>query len=260
MKPRVLVTNDDGIHSAGLRELVRHLAVDNDVLVVAPEGQQSAVGHSITLHKPLRLERVDLDLGDLPVEAYTTNGTPADCIVLGCLEDLGKPDIVVSGINLGHNLGEEIFYSGTVSAAMEGVIQRKPAFSISVTAYREPIWTPAARFAANLARYLLENAIPSGSFLNVNVPNRPAGELLPPKVTRLGRRCYINQLEKRTDPRGRAYYWFAGHPCELDSGPDTDIGAVHAGHISVTPVHMDATDHELLARLRNEEARFAFDS
>lgn len=258
MKPRVLVTNDDGINSPGLHELVRHLAVDHDVLVVAPERQQSAVGHSITLHKPLRLDPAHL--GDLSVEAYKTNGTPADCVVLGCLEDLGKPDLVVSGINLGHNLGEEIFYSGTVAAAMEGVIQGKPAFAISVTAYRDPLWEPAARFAANLARYMLEQGMPSGSFLNVNIPNLPAGEIGAPRVTRLGRRCYINQLEKRTDPRGKVYYWFAGHPCELDSGPETDIGAIQAGHISVTPVHMDATDHDLLARLRTEEDRFAFDS
>ena len=257
MKPRVLVTNDDGINSPGLHEIVRQLSVENDVLVVAPERQQSAVGHSITLHKPLRLDRARL--GDLAVEAYKTNGTPADCVVLGCLEDFGKPDLVVSGINLGHNLGEEIFYSGTVAAAMEGVIQGKPALSISVTAYSDPHWEPAARFATNLARYMLESGIPSGSFLNVNVPNLPAGEIGSPRVTRLGRRCYINQLEKRTDPRGKVYYWFAGHPCELDSGPETDIGAIHAGHISVTPVHMDATDHDLLAKLRTEEDLFAFD-
>jgi 5'-nucleotidase len=258
MKPRVLVTNDDGIYAPGLRELLRLLAIDYDVLVIAPDRQQSAVGHSITLHKPLRLEPVDL--ADLPVEAYSTNGTPADCVVLGNLEDLGKPALVISGINLGHNLGEEIFYSGTVSAAMEGAIQGKPAFSISVTAFRQPIWDPAARFALNLARFMLEEDMPGGSFLNVNVPNLPPEELRPPIVTRLGRRCYLNQLDKRTDPRGKAYYWFAGEPCELDSGPDTDIGAVSAGHISVTPVHLDVTDHALLQRLRSREDRFAFPS
>lgn len=258
MKPRVLVTNDDGLRSRGLREVVSHLAGEWDVLVVAPEGQQSAVGHSITLHKPLRFERADF--GEPAVETYVTNGTPADCVVFGCLDDFGKIELVVSGINLGHNLGEEIFYSGTVSAAMEGVIQRRRAFAISVDANRDPIWEPAARFAANLARFLLHHDLPGSSFLNVNVPNRPAEEILAPRITRLGRHCYINQLERRTDPRGRAYYWFAGHPRELDSGADTDIGAVASGHISITPVRMDATDHDLLARLREEEERFAFDS
>ena len=256
VKPRILVTNDDGVHSAGLRAAVEALHGDFDVLVVAPERQQSAVGHSITLHKPLRMEPVSI--GGLPVEAYQTNGTPADCVVLASLLDPPAPCLVVSGINAGANLGEEIFYSGTVSAAMEAAIQGLPAFAISVTAVEQPIFGPAAAYVAKLAHLLLSVPLPSGSFLNVNVPSVPADRLGQPQLTRLGRRCYANQLEKRTDPRGRDYYWFSGEPSEADSAPDTDVGAVRAGHISVTPIHIDITDYALLERLSAEVDRFGF--
>lgn len=257
VKPRILVTNDDGVHSAGLRAAVEALHADFDVLVVAPERQQSAVGHSITLHKPLRMDPVNI--GGLPVEAYQTNGTPADCVVLASLLDSPAPCLVVSGINAGANMGEEIFYSGTVSAAMEAAIQGLPAFAISVAAAEQPAFGPAAAYVAKLARLLLEISLPSGSFLNVNVPNLPAQQLGEARITRLGRRCYANQLEKRTDPRGRDYYWFSGEPSEADSAPDTDIGAVRAGHISITPIHIDITDYALLERLSAEADRFSFD-
>ncbi|MCX7599042.1 MAG: 5'/3'-nucleotidase SurE [Armatimonadetes bacterium] len=256
MKPRILVTNDDGVHSPGLRAAVEALYADFDVLVVAPERQQSAVGHSITLHKPLRMEPVSV--GGLPVRAFQTNGTPADCVVLASLVDPPAPQLVVSGINVGANLGEEIFYSGTVSAAMEAAIQGLPAFAVSVAGTEQVFFEPAAAYVARLARLLLEVSLPSGSFLNVNVPNLPAGELREARLTRLGRRCYANQLEKRTDPRGRDYYWFSGEPCEADSTPDTDIGAVHAGFISITPIHIDITDYALLERLSAEAHRFSF--
>lgn len=254
MKPRILVTNDDGVHSAGLRAAVEALHADFDVLVVAPDRQQSAVGHSITLHKPLRMDPVNI--GGLPVEAYQTNGTPADCVVLASLLDPPAPCLVVSGINAGANLGEEIFYSGTVSAAMEAAIQGLPAFAISVTAVGQPNFEAAAAYAVKLARLVLSIGLPPGSFLNVNVPDVPDDQLREAKLTRLGRRCYANQLEKRTDPRGRDYYWFSGEPSEADSAPDTDIGAVRANHISITPIHIDITDYALLERLTAEADRF----
>lgn len=255
MAARILVTNDDGIHSAGLRTLVEHLCEDFEVLVVAPEREQSAVGHSITLHKPLRMQPASI--AGLPVKAFQTNGTPADCIVLGMLADLGGADLVVSGINAGANLGEEIFYSGTVSAAAEAAIQGLPAFAISVADREQPNFAPAGEFARHLAHVVLDIGLPAGSLLNVNVPNLPADEIRQAKVTRLGKRSYANKLEQRTDPWGRPYYWFSGQPEEVDSGSGTDIGAIADGHISITPVHIDITDYSLLEKLQAQEERLA---
>jgi 5'-nucleotidase len=255
MKRRILVTNDDGIHSAGLRTLVKHLCRDFELLVVAPEREQSAAGHSITLHKPLRMQPASV--GRLPVKAFQTNGTPADCVVLGVLLDELPVDLVISGINAGANLGEELFYSGTVSAAVEGAIQGLPAFAVSVAARDRPMLEPAAKFALHLAHVVLEMGLPEGSLLNVNVPNLPADQLGPAVVTRLGRRNYANQIEQRTDPWGRPYFWFSGEPAELDSGPGTDIAAVREGKISVTPIHTDLTDYSLVEKLRAEEERLS---
>ena len=234
---RILITNDDGIHAPALLELSRALAPLGEITVIAPERQQSAAGHGITLHKPLRMTPVQLDA---PVaEAFATNGTPADCTVLAAADGRPAPDLVVAGINAGANLGEEVLYSGTASAAMEGALQGIRSFAISVTAYEDCLFAPAAQFAAQFARRLVEFAPPADTFLNVNVPNLCGDELGAPVLTRLGRRRYVNSLERREDPRGRAYYWFSGEPLECDCAEDTDIGAVQAGRISVTPVHFD---------------------
>ena len=245
---RILVTNDDGINAPGLVALARSLATVGEVVVVAPERQQSAGGHAITLHKPLRLEPVTFPVAE--AEAYATNGTPADCIILGCLGLEQRPDLVVAGINAGANLGEEVLYSGTVSAAMEAAINGIPAFAISVIAYQDCIFQPAAAFAARLAKQLQDLRLPQDGFLNVNVPNCPAAEIAGVEVTRLGRRSYLNQLEKRVDPRGRAYYWFSGEAEEADAGEGTDIGAIAASFISVTPIHFDLTSYESMDALQ----------
>lgn len=234
---RILVTNDDGIYAPGLLELARALAPLGEVVVIAPEGQRSAAGHGITLHKPLRMSPVTLDA---PVaEAWATNGTPADCTILAAADDRPVPDLVVAGINAGANLGEEVLYSGTVSAAMEAALQGIKAFAISVTEYENCIFGPAARFAARLARRMAAEALPPDTFLNVNVPNLCAEELGPAVLTRLGRREYVNSLDRRVDPRGRSYYWFSGEPRECDCEEGTDIGAIQRGRISITPVHFD---------------------
>jgi 5'-nucleotidase len=234
---RILLTNDDGIHAPGLLALARALGPLGRVMVIAPERQQSAAGHGITLHKPLRMSPVTLDA---PVEeAFSTNGTPADCTILATADDRPVPDLVVAGINAGANLGEEVLYSGTASAAMEGALQGIQAFAISVTAREQCIFEHAARFAVSLAQRMGEIPLPEDTFLNVNVPNLCGADLGPPLLTRLGRRRYINSLERREDPTGRSYYWFSGEPIESDSGEGTDIGAVAAGRISVTPVHFD---------------------
>lgn len=234
---RILVTNDDGIYAPGLLELARALAPLGEVVVIAPERQQSAAGHGITLHKPLRMTAVRLDA---PVaEAFATNGTPADCTILATADERPAPDLVVAGINGGANLGEEVLYSGTVSAAMEGALQGIKSFAISVAAYENCIFGPAAEFAANLARRLADGDLPPDTFLNINVPNVCAEDLGPAVLTRLGRRDYINSLDRRVDPRGRSYYWFSGEPRECDCDEGTDIGAIQSGRISVTPVHFD---------------------
>ncbi|MFO8082024.1 MAG: 5'/3'-nucleotidase SurE [Armatimonadota bacterium] len=234
---KILVTNDDGVHAPGLLALARALAPLGEVIVIAPERQQSAAGHGITLHKPLRMTPVDLDA---PVaEAFATNGTPADCTILAAADDRPRPDLVVAGINAGANLGEEVLYSGTASAAMEGALQGITSFAVSVTSYENCIFEPAAEYAARLARRMLERDLPPDTFLNVNVPNVCAEELGPGVLTRLGRRDYINSLDHRVDPRGRSYYWFSGEPSECDCEEGTDIGAIQAGRVSVTPVHFD---------------------
>jgi len=207
---RILITNDDGIHAPGLLALARALAPLGEVTVIAPERQQSAAGHGITLHKPLRMTPVEIDA---PVtEAFATNGTPADCTILAAADDRAKPDLVVAGINSGANLGEEVLYSGTASAALEGALQGIKSFAVSVTAYESCIFGPAADFAAKLARSLAKHDLPADTFLNVNVPNVCGEDLGPPLLTRLGRREYVNSLERRVDPRGRSYYWFSGEP------------------------------------------------
>ena len=235
----ILVTNDDGIYAEGLRKLVQALGAVAEVVVIAPERQQSGTGHAITLHQPLRLHEVELEGARL---ALASNGTPADCVILGTLGEFPTPNVVVAGINAGANLGEEVLYSGTVSAAMEGVLQGLPGVAVSVCAYTEVLYEGAAAFAARLVAAMLDDSpLPPDTFFNVNLPNVRPEELKPPRLTRLGRRKYSNMLNKRVDPRGRPYYWFSGSPLEADSGQGTDIQAVIEGHISVTPVHFDLT-------------------
>ncbi len=238
---RILVTNDDGIAAPGLIAVARSLQHLGDITVIAPETQQSAAGHAITLHKPLRLDRLDLDSG---ITAYSSNGTPADCIILGVLGDLPRPDFVVSGINAGANLGEEVLYSGTVSAALEAALHDLPAIAISVCAYHDPILDVAEQIAPAIVKSLCEAPLQPGTVLNVNIPNVPADEITGIAVTRLGHRKYADVVVKRDDPQGRAYYWFTGTPMEIDSAPGTDIAAVQQNQISLTLVHFDLTSQQ----------------
>jgi len=246
---RILISNDDGIQSHGLVALAAAMAEIGHVTVVAPDRERSAVGRGITLHKPLRAARVEMELPGDSVEAYVSNGTPSDCVVLGCLDLIGRaPDLVVGGINRGGNFGEDVLYSGTVSVAMEGAIMGLPAFAISVapqmpgdSAAREPDYTLAARFAAALAERILAHALPPDSFLNVNVPALPGDQINGVAITRFGRMRYRERLDKRRDPRGGIYYWLAGEPDLGGAAEGTDIHAVMDGKISITPAHMDLT-------------------
>jgi len=238
---RILIANDDGIHAPGLRALALALQDLGELTIIAPEREQSAVGHAVTLHKPLRKRPFVLE--GVEAEAYATNGTPADCVALGTV-DLGRlPDLVVAGINAGANLGEEVLYSGTASAAMEGALAGVAAFSISVAARPVADFRPAAQFARALAESLRTEPLPAGTYLNVNVPDLPPDALQGVEATRLGWRRYVNRMEERVDPRGQPYYWFSGDPEEHDNSQGTDIAAIAAGRISVTPLHFDLTSH-----------------
>lgn len=251
-RPYILVTNDDGFESPGLLALRRAFDQISETVVFAPDHNWSAAGHTKTMHKPLRVAYAELDDGS---PAYATNGAPSDCVALALLGILERePDLVVSGINHGPNLGHDITYSGTVAAAMEAVIFGLPAIAVSLDTYEsaEPgILDAAASFVARLASTVLERGLPAGHLLNVNVPNLPPDEVAGAEVTRLGRRVYQDVLVERADPRGRPYYWIGGEAPTGVEEQGTDIGTIARGKISVTPIHLDMTATDLIADVRD---------
>lgn len=238
---RILISNDDGINSEGIAELRKVLEQFAEVYVVAPDRERSACGHKITMHRPLRVKEIVYSKNS---RGWSVDGTPADCVKLG-LEALvpEPPDLVISGINFGPNLGTDVLYSGTVSAATEGVINGIPSIAISLASYEYRDFSHASSLVKNLILAAGKD-IPQGTLLNINLPPRPP---LGIRVTRLGVRRYINVFDKRTDPRGRVYYWMAGEPFDVDrDDPDTDVGAVMDGYTSVTPIHLDLTDYKIM--------------
>jgi 5'-nucleotidase len=248
----VLLTNDDGVQAPGLFSLSRALrAAGHRVTVCAPDRPRSATGHAITLHKPLRLKQVALEDGTL---AWAGSGTPADCVTLGLLGVLDgeSVDAVLSGINHGPNLGWDLTYSGTVSAALEATIVGLPAVAVSVASYEERIhWDPVARFVAtSLLPRLAAHGLPPATLLNVNAPNVPAEALAGVRVTTQADRQYVDRLEKRIDPAGRPYYWLGGRLHETEAPTGSDTRSVAEGYISVTPIHLDMTAHSTLRDIR----------
>ncbi|MBB5294581.1 5'/3'-nucleotidase SurE [Deinococcus metallilatus] len=246
-RPRILVANDDGIFSPGIKALALALADVGDVVVVAPDVEQSAVGHGITIRRPLRFKHTaSAGFGSLP--AYRVDGTPADCVVLG-VHLLGRPDLVVSGINLGPNLGDDLTHSGTVAAAIEGLALGLPAiaFSQQGSAGGEYSFTAGAAYAARLARQVLGRSLPPRVLLNVNFPGgMPRGV----RVTRVGEHRWEDTIVTRQDPEGREYHWVAGQSRAADAhDQSTDYGALQAGYISVTPVRLDLTARDLLGEI-----------
>ncbi|PYQ10913.1 MAG: 5'/3'-nucleotidase SurE [Acidobacteria bacterium] len=240
--PPILVTNDDGIAAPGLQVLAQALAAVGKVTIIAPDREQSASSHALTLHRPLRVNRQRDGV-------YSVDGTPTDCINLGILNLLAhRPRLVVSGINRGVNLGDDITYSGTVAAAFEGTLLGVPSFAISQQVNGEdPDFFVAARFAVLLARWILQVPLPAGTLLNVNVPQRkPHGT----RLTRQGRRTYHQGVVERTDPSGRQYYWLGGIPPEWDESPGSDFAAIREGFVSLTPLHLDLTHYPLLQDLQ----------
>ncbi|MFN2226281.1 MAG: 5'/3'-nucleotidase SurE [Anaerolineae bacterium] len=254
----ILLTNDDGIEAAGLRALLEALRPLARVSVLAPDHNWSAAGHTKTMHKPLRVDHYPLPSpceGEVPVDgdevvAYTTTGAPSDCVALALLGVLPEqPDLVVSGINQGANLGHDVTYSGTVAAAMEAVISGLPAVAISLDSQQSQSFDYAARVGASVVARVLERGLPAGTFLNVNVPNCHEDKIAGLRVTRLGRRVYRDLLVRREDPRGRPYYWIGGEPPTGHRDEGTDIWAVANRYVSVTPIHLDMTAHELIPQL-----------
>lgn len=244
---QILLTNDDGIYAEGLSALRDALSAVGDVTVVAPERPRSASGHAITLHKPLRVEKVRLPWGG---EGYAASGTPSDCVVLGIYALMTRCDIVVAGINLGPNLGEDLTYSGTVSAAMEGAICGVPSIAVSVADYEMPDYQPAAAFTMRLVQQVAEHGLPADVLLNVNVPNLPQEEIVGVEITHQGKRRYEGRVERRLDPRGRPYYWLGGEIIAGVDGEGSDGEAIRQGKISVTPLHLDLTSHAFMETLR----------
>jgi 5'-nucleotidase len=247
-RPRILITNDDGVESRGLLALKQALDPIGETIVVAPDTNQSAVGHTKTLMRPLRVRERTLADGSL---AWSVDGSPTDAVSLAFLGYFGHGfDLVASGINYGANLGDDITYSGTVSAAMEAVINGCPAFAMSQEYYEHPDFSLAAVVAGVVARNILEHGLSPGELVNVNVPAVPIDECEGLEVTRLGKRVYQDELIERQDPRGIPYFWIGGPPPSGLSVPGTDFHAVVHRRVAITPIHLDLTGRRLLKRLR----------
>ena len=249
--PHILITNDDGITSPGLMALKDALAEVGRVTVLAPNHNWSASGHVKTMHKPLRVNEVTL-LDGTP--ALTTDGAPSDAVALAFLGIIEEPiDMVVSGVNRGANLGHDVTYSGTVTAAMEGVIAGVPAIAVSLNSLTSEDFSVAGGFAARLTRQVLKRGLSPGVLLNVNVPPIPAQQIAGVLVTRMGLRIYRDELVRRLDPRGRPYYWIGGPAPTGVEEEGTDIWAIAHGYISVTPIQLDLTAYGFLDTLGDWE-------
>ncbi len=245
----ILISNDDGYDAPGLKALEEELSRLGRVVVVATDSEQSGAAHSLTLNHPLRVHPVGEN-------RYRVEGTPTDCVNLAIFQLLkdGRPDLVVSGINRGYNLGDDVTYSGTVAAALEGVLLEIPSFAISLNSRGEVDFGPAARVAAQVARLVLAQGLPRDTLLNINVPSGDPKEM---RITRQGRRVYSEGVVERTDPQGRAYYWIGGPPPSWHPDPQSDFAAVQRGEVSVTPLHLDLTNHRVLQEMRDWDLPFA---
>ena len=236
----ILLSNDDGIHSEGLmalEESVRHVG---EIYTVAPDRAQSSMSHALTLHRPLRVH-------ELGTRRLSVDGTPVDCVKLALTGLLPvRPELVISGINKGPNLGDDIIYSGTVSAAIEGALLGIPAIAVSLVTFKDFDFRAAAEFTATLIQRIAERDIPPKTLLNVNVPPIPKRDLKGWRVTRMGKRHYSENIVERVDPRGIKYYWIGGDDLGFSNDDGTDCQTVHEGYISVTPLQVDLTDYKLL--------------
>jgi len=235
----ILLTNDDGYNAPGIQTLYRTLQAqtNHEISIVAPDGQRSATGHSITLFQPLFLTEYNLSGQQ---KGYAISGTPSDCVKLAIQGGLvSKPDVIISGINHGPNLGTDVFYSGTVSAAMEGVLLGIPSIAVSLASYEYINFEPAAIYIAEQLDFIVQHY--QDGLMNINIPGKPRDEWRGVKVTRLGKAVYENVFERRVDPHGRTYFWQCGNLTQ-DLELDTDLRAIQEDFISMTPMHSDLTD------------------
>ena len=252
---RILISNDDGIAATGIKALITRLSQEHDVYVVAPDRERSAAGHSLTLHTPLRVEELESQYGAKRV--WVTSGTPGDCIKLGICAVLGQgelPEIVISGINHGPNLGTDILYSGTVSCAMEGAMLDYPSIAVSLASMtNDPLYFDVtADFVAKFLTRIDKISFPKKTILNINTPALEEEDIAGVEITKLGTKMFTDNYEKRIDPRGKVYYWMAGELTTKHEEDGTDISAVRANRISITPITFEMTHKSIMADLEKE--------
>jgi len=251
---RILVSNDDGIYANGIKALVESLALDHEVYVIAPDRERSAAGHSLTLNTPLRVEEVEMSPN--VVKSWAVSGTPGDCVKIGVNAILDTPpDLIISGINHGPNLGADVLYSGTVSAALEGAVLGFPSIAVSLAndgngAVKDFLF--AAEFVRSFIPKISKINFPTKTILNINVPAIEGADITGVEMTKLGTRMYTDTYEKRIDPRGKVYYWMAGEVVKSDEEDGTDIMAIRNNRVSITPVTFQMTNKSILPELKEK--------
>lgn len=254
---KILLTNDDGIYSEGIQILKKQLDNIAEVTVIAPDRERSTIGHALTLRKPLRIREVKID-GNF--WGFSLDGTPADCVIVGLLEIMKdeKPDLIVSGINQGPNLGDDIFYSGTVSAAVEGAMKNIPSLAISIAGFENFKFESAALFTKKIVTNLMKNDLPSNLVLNINFPNIDYKEIKGVEITRHGKRVYQDELKKIYDPKGKVYYWLGGKLPEGKIKPDTDFEAIYNNKVSITPLSLDLVNYQMMPKVKDWVKKWNF--
>lgn len=248
----ILLTNDDGLSSRGIQVLAEALQSIAKIWVIAPDSERSGTGHGITVFRPIMLR--ESKLVSTAQKAWIVDGTPVDCVKLALTRLMPEPpDLVISGINRGANLGTDVLYSGTVSAAVEGVILGVPAVAVSLNSHHDDAdFGIAARFTRSVIKRLQLDGIEKDTILNINVPDARWEEIKGLRITRLGRRRYENEFAERRDPRGNLYYWLGGDVIEEDQEPDSDVAAIQDNFISITPIHFDLTDYHLIQQYQEK--------
>lgn len=247
---KILLTNDDGIYSEGIQILKKQLDNIGEVTVIAPDRERSTIGHAMTLRKPLKMRKVKIN-GDF--WGYSLDGTPADCVIIGILEIMKneKIDLIVSGINCGPNLGDDIFYSGTVSAAVEGAMRNVPSLAVSIAGFEDFKFKSAALFTKKIASNLMKNILPSNLVLNVNFPNIDYEEIKGVEITRHGKRVYQDEVKIIHDPQGTTHYWLGGELPEGNIEPNTDFEAISKNKVSITPLSLDLTNYQMMPKIQD---------
>jgi len=247
---KILLTNDDGIYSEGIQILKKQLDNIGEVTVIAPDRERSTIGHAMTLRKPLKMRKVKIN-GDF--WGYSLDGTPADCVIIGILEIMKneKIDLIVSGINCGPNLGDDIFYSGTVSAAVEGAMRNVPSLAVSIAGFEDFKFKSAALFTKKIASNLMKNILPSNLVLNVNFPNIDYEEIKGVEITRHGKRIYQDEVKIIHDPQGTTHYWLGGELPEGNIEPNTDFEAISKNKVSITPLSLDLTNYQMMPKIQD---------